>query len=629
MPRKLVWCASIKSLVLLLCTLLGCKSIMSGRTDSNLGGDEGSPTRQFSDYLNPMTEPGKSENGETTPPYLFYEPGYSFPSFRTQVFGEVVTISLHPHMKRLAALGISRLALAPEGKKLAIIFSKKPDASESLLILDLTKNSIDALIDNVYDFVWGDSDTLLFYTLKPYGIPSELYALNQGVSKRLLIATSPGESILIQRGIHDTLRIQKTYTPLRTTVGLLTFENLRKGEIEIPWYDGTALAFNDQGTYVLSYGANRLGELLHYSPHTLNKKVIASGTPERALLGLVEIPQGVILYWGDGHTRSLSIIHSDEIIRSYSPPFPLLQLSGSYSKGLITISGESVLCPPEKLAELRIKGRRIEHSESFKKSICGNVSTSLQATQSRDGTRIPLTLTKLAEREKGLLLYLYGAYGVSLPLHYSERLRFLAEEGFVIALCHVRGGGEFGPHWHEQTRLSGKKLTVEDAESCLLQIEKSYPPSLPVAGFGYSAGGWLLTQLARIRPNYFSALLLDAPMITLPDRANKRSPSHEELEIREELEWNGGKVVTELRGISYPKDTHMFTIIREADNLVIPSSLQEWMNTIRSQVSSHYRINSYLAKNATHLLKLTPHDESSIRSSWKELLGKIVREKAQ
>ena len=642
-PKKLVTFVVRGSLIFLTCVAPGCRPEVTRSEVSSsphqatesllikeeaywtgwISSREGNHRENLSTLLPSPLGARDEEGSNGQNPYLFYEPGYSFPSLRARVLGEMVTISLQPHLKRVHALGITRLALSPGENKVALLFSKKFDPHDALLILDLRKNSREVLLEGVYDFVWGDTDTLLFYTLQPNGIPSELYALKQGESEKIITADSPGESILIQGTIHKALRIHKTSTPVATKVGTLPFDQLRTDTAAITWYDGAALARNEGGTYVLSYRTNPFGDLHLYSSHTLTQKVIFSGTHQNVLLDLVEVPAGVILYSGNGHTRGLSIIESTGKILSYSPPPPLLQLSATYSRDRITIYGESVVCPSEKLAELPIHDDDSGNVFTLKTPSCKNVTATFQSTLSRDGTHTPLTITKIAGLERGIVLYAYGAYGVSLPLRYSERLRFLAEEGYAVALCHARGGTEFGPLWHEHSRMSGKLLTVEDAESCLLKIRTSLPRSLPVIGFGHSAGGWLLSQIARIRPRYLSALLLDAPMISFPNKSESQDVSSRGITAREELEWVTNKTRPDLGMIPYPKGTNIFTIIREADNLISPTSLATWMNTIRTQASNSNQIISYVAKNAAHTLKLTPNDERIIYSSWREFLRGI------
>lgn len=634
MPLSANRLLSSGAFILLLSLCLGCRPEVSPplpqlKIEENIWTEwisarESNSRENITTPLPVPTDTNKIPTSEDRVPSLFYETGYSFPSLRARVFGEVVTIALQPHLKRVRALGISRLAFSPTESKVAIVFSKKFEPGESLLLLDLTKNAPEELIDNVYDFVWGNSDALLFYTLKPYGIPSELYALNRRRSEKILSADSPGESILIQGSTHKVLRIQKTYTPLATKVGILRFDTVQTGGPTIRWYNGSAVGCSDYGAYVISYSNNPLGELIFYPDGDDTKKSIVSGDKDNVLLGLVETSHGVIVYSGNGHSRHVSVVDSTGSIRKYFPPPPLLQLSASFSNGRISLYGESVLCPPEKLTELSDKIDEIKDRVELKTPSCTGVSTTLYKAHSRDGTLIPLTVTRMNRPERGVVLYVYGAYGVSLPLHYSDRLSFLAHEGYAIALCHARGGAEFGPHWHEQTRLLGKSLTIEDAESCVSKVGSLVPTASPVVGFGHSAGGWLLLQVAQKLPTYLSGLLLDAPMTSLPD--GKRiplTPSHRDLNAREELEWVSGFASPSISAIPHPKGTDIFTVIRGGDELVSPSSLAEWMDTTRRETSSVHQIISYVAKDASHSLNLPSEDERNVRLSWKEFLRGI------
>src|SRR5262249_31528510 len=61
-----------------------------------------------------------------------------------------------------------------------------------------------------------------------------------------------------------------------------------------------------------------------------------------------------------------------------------------------------------------------------------------------------------------LWLYAYGAYGDSTDASFSSTRLSLVDRGFVFAIAHVRGGGEFGRTWYEDGKLLKKKNSFTD-----------------------------------------------------------------------------------------------------------------------------------------------------------------------
>lgn len=99
---------------------------------------------------------------------------------------------------------------------------------------------------------------------------------------------------------------------------------------------------------------------------------------------------------------------------------------------------------------------------------------------SPDGTQVPLTVAHAAALAPPApcpcLLVVYGAYGHCLPADYLPERIPLLHRGWVLALAHVRGGGELGRRWHAAGRGGAKATSVDDLEACLDHL--------------VSAGGW-------------------------------------------------------------------------------------------------------------------------------------------
>ena len=79
-----------------------------------------------------------------------------------------------------------------------------------------------------------------------------------------------------------------------------------------------------------------------------------------------------------------------------------------------------------------------------------------------DGEKIPITIIfKKGIDKKKAPCYLsgYGSYGISMDPHFNSNSISLLDRGFIVAIAHVRGGGENGKLWHIKGRLKFKQNT--------------------------------------------------------------------------------------------------------------------------------------------------------------------------
>lgn len=135
-----------------------------------------------------------------------------------------------------------------------------------------------------------------------------------------------------------------------------------------------------------------------------------------------------------------------------------------------------------------------------------------------DGARIPISIVHPRGIEKDgqnpLFLTGYGAYGVSYDPTFNPSWLSLLDRGFVVAIAHVRGGGEMGRAWYEGGKLLKKKNTFGDfiaaAETLIAQ---GYTSKERLAISGVSAGGLLIGAVTNQRPDLFRAVVADVPFV--------------------------------------------------------------------------------------------------------------------
>lgn len=137
---------------------------------------------------------------------------------------------------------------------------------------------------------------------------------------------------------------------------------------------------------------------------------------------------------------------------------------------------------------------------------------------SEDGTRVPYFVVakkNLAKDSKNkTLLYGYGGFQISTLPHYSAASgKLWLEEGGVHVYANIRGGGEYGPSWHQAALKGNRQKAFDDfiaiAED-LISKKITSPPHLGI--MGGSNGGLLVSTVMLQRPDLFKAVICAVPL---------------------------------------------------------------------------------------------------------------------
>jgi prolyl oligopeptidase len=130
--------------------------------------------------------------------------------------------------------------------------------------------------------------------------------------------------------------------------------------------------------------------------------------------------------------------------------------------------------------------------------------------RSADGTMVPLSIIlKRGTPLNGTApTYLngYGSYGITQDPAFVPTLLAWLERGGIVAVGHIRGGGEYGEDWHNAGRMLTKQNTISDFIACaeyLIQNKYTSPAKLAIRGG--SAGGITVGGAVTQRPELFAA----------------------------------------------------------------------------------------------------------------------------
>jgi len=135
-----------------------------------------------------------------------------------------------------------------------------------------------------------------------------------------------------------------------------------------------------------------------------------------------------------------------------------------------------------------------------------------------DGESVPVTLLyrKGTPRDGSapLLLYGYGAYGISIPAGFNTNCLSLVDRGFVYAIAHIRGGKDKGYNWYKQGRGAAKTNTFRDFISAgEFLVGEGFTSRGRIVAHGGSAGGMLMGAVANMAPDLFAGIIAEVPFV--------------------------------------------------------------------------------------------------------------------
>lgn len=152
-----------------------------------------------------------------------------------------------------------------------------------------------------------------------------------------------------------------------------------------------------------------------------------------------------------------------------------------------------------------------------------------RSAQSRDGTRVPYFIMGQKKALRGpspTLLYGYGGFQVPiLPEYLSESPRpqngaiigkLWVEQGGLLVLANLRGGGEFGPSWHQAALKANRQRAFDDFIAIAEQLVQSgVTTTAQLGAIGRSNGGLLLGAVLTQRPRLFRAFDIGVPLLDM------------------------------------------------------------------------------------------------------------------
>lgn len=149
-----------------------------------------------------------------------------------------------------------------------------------------------------------------------------------------------------------------------------------------------------------------------------------------------------------------------------------------------------------------------------------HVVEQFEATSS-DGTKIPYFVTRprdlVMDGSAPTIIYGYGGFQVSKPPAYIPEMgRLWLENGGVYVNANIRGGGEFGPAWHQSVLKENRQLAFDDYAAVARDLHQRGITSPRRTGiYGRSNGGVLTSVAMTQHPELINAAVIESPLIDM------------------------------------------------------------------------------------------------------------------
>lgn len=231
------------------------------------------------------------------------------------------------------------------------------------------------------------------------------------------------------------------------------------------------------------------------------------------------------------------------------------------------------------------------------------------AAPAQDGVKVPVSLVyrKGIDASGPLLLYGYGAYGISMDAAFNPFIVSLLDRGFVYAIAHIRGGQENGRQWYDDGRLLNKKNTFQDFISVAdFLVTTGYADPQRLYAMGGSAGGLLMGAVMNMRPFMWHGIVAAVPFVDvvttmLDDTVPLTTFEYDEWGNPNEKQWYDYMLSYSpydgIANVAYP---NLLAITGINDSQVQYWEPAKWVAKLRARTTGHNRVLFYINMDAGH-----------------------------
>jgi oligopeptidase B len=452
---------------------------------------------------------------------------------------EEVVLDQNKLEERYNYLRLNVCEVSPNHQVLAYSIDTLGAEQYTLFFFDLTTfelypESI-ALVDS---FVWSNDSQTCFYTqVDSVNRPSKLF--------RHTLGSDPKEDILVHGELDEGYSL-KVYKTRSQAYILLYLASLRTSEVRYldanhPSGDFQVIHPRSSGLfYTVEHHSNYFyvvtnDEAINFklmktpvaSPSKENWQTVIPHRERVTIKQVSAFADHLAIYEREGglpRVRICQLSTGDEHYIDF--PDPVYELgednNPEYSTNILRFGYRS-LVTPNSIFDYNMVSR--ESTLKKQMEVLGGYDKTQYKSEiiwatAADGTQIPISLVYKDGIEKDgqnpLLLTGYGAYAACEYISFSPTRLSLLDRGVIIAIAHVRGGGEMGRQWYEDGKFLKKKNTFTDFIACAEHlVANKWTASERLAIVGESGGGLLIGAALNMRPNLFKVAVAKAPFVDI------------------------------------------------------------------------------------------------------------------
>ena len=434
---------------------------------------------------------------------------------------------------------ISDLSISPDHNYVAFVYDTTGSERYTLTVKDIHKNTF--LPDTAYpvdDVEWANDNKTLFYiTEDESGRSDKLY-------RHILGADSSNDTLIYEEkdgAFYVWIYTSRNKDYLILSSGSKTTYEIRFLKADDPF-----------GEFTLVHPREK-GHRYYICPHSDDLYIVSNENAKNNKVMVTSFQHPQKEYWKEFIPHRDSVYISIDVFKDYMVIYERKNALKKIKILNFTTGDEHYIDFPEPIYTTRsgnnpnfdAKNLRFTYESMVtpysvydydmythekvllkQKKICGSFDPVLYEQErvyatAPDGAKIPISLVykkDLFKKDGTNPLYLtgYGAYGDASDPYFSTARLSLLNRGFVYAIAHVRGGGDYGKQWHEQGRMLNKKNTFTDFIACEeYLIDQQYTGRDKLVIKGGSAGGLLIGAVLNMRPDLCEIAIADVPFVDM------------------------------------------------------------------------------------------------------------------
>lgn len=456
---------------------------------------------------------------------------------------------------------VGNFSVSPNHRLLAYSIDYEGDEAYAIRVKDLVTGKLlaDEIPNTYYSLEWGNDNATFFYTvLDPAKRPFKIFRHALGVKQDTevyhetderftveLAKTLSRAYILINIGSSLTSEVRYVSADRPKNQFHVVLPRVQETEYDVSHHGNSFFIRTNDGAKTF-----RVVQAPVKDPSKANWTEVLPARAEVTVEGITSFHDYLVIEERDRGLNKIrvqkfttGILTDDVHYIDFPEPVYTAGVGGNaeYNTKLLRF-GYTSLTTPESVFDYNMETRERELKKQ--QEVLGGYDPSHYQSErifatAPDGVKVPLSLVYkkgLVKNGKApLLLYGYGAYGISMDPGFSSDRLSLLDRGFVYAIAHIRGGADLGKPWHEDGRMLKKRNTFTDFIACAeFLIDQKFTSPAHLAILGGSAGGLLMGAVTNMRPDLFAVVVAMVPFV---DALNTMLDASLPLTVGEYEEW--------------------------------------------------------------------------------------------